>query len=326
MGILEQTMRDKFIPTLKNNFYNESPTIKLIQGRGRVKDYTGDRTIKWREVARRHQKPVGFQGFSPVPNQPINPLETATLTIAQRAVPVGIPKDEMLLNKGGGEVKLLDIMKTQFDNAKATFVEDVSTGLFSDGTYAGVGGPIVGLRKAIHNANTYAGFDRTDPAYAFWRANYSSTPYTDDDLKDRSNAGYLPGLLFSLHTSCTNGGSSPDIIVMTKALWNIYQLIASNANLRFGNGTADVGFKDSQLRGVDIIFDDFCPAKHVFFLNSKEIVLHVVPGAHFDFDEENGSIWKTPTEQLAKIAHILWMGQLVVRKPWNHGVYTALGS
>ncbi len=326
MGILEQTMRDKFIPTLKNNFYNESPTVKLLMGKGRVKDYTGDRTIKWREVARRHQRPVGFQGFSDVPNQPINPLETATLTIAQRTVPVGIPKDEMLLNKGGGEVKLLDIMKTQFDNAKATFLEDISTGLFSDGTYAGLGNPIVGLRAGVHSTNTYAGINRSTAGNEWWKATLDSTAYTDDDLKDQSNAGYFPWLLFQMHTNCANGGTSPDIIVMSKKLYNIHQLIASAGNLRFGNAVADPGFKDSQLRGVDIIFDDFDPAKHVFFLNSKEILVYVVPGANFDFDEENGTMWKVPTEQLAKIAHILWMGQLIVRKPWNHGVYTALGS
>lgn len=324
MGILEQTMRDKFIPTLKNNFYNQSPTVKRLNAAGRKKDYTGDRTIKWREVAKRHQAPVGFLGFSAVPNQPINPLETASLTIAQRAVPVGIPKDEMLLNKGGGEVKLLDILKTQMENANDTFLEDLSTGLFSDGTYAGTGGAYVGFRAAVNSDNTYAGLNRSTETW--WAANKTTTPYTDENLKDQSSAGFFPGLLMTMLTNTTHAGDSANLIVMSKKLYNIYQLILSNNNLRFGNDGGDAAFKSSQLRGVEVIFDDFDPAKHVFFVNMKEVTLHTVPGADFDLDEENGTIWKTPTEQLAKVAHILWMGQMVVRKPWTHGVYTALGD
>jgi len=325
MGILEQTMRDKFVPTLKNLLFNDMPTFKALNAKKRVKDYTGDRTIKWRTVARKHQAPVGFIGFSAVPTQTQNPLETAALTIAQRAVPIGIPKDEMLLNKGGGEVKLLDIMQVQFKNAKETFQEDICTGFFSTGTYAGLGGAIAGLRLAVHTTNTYATINRSTAGNEYWKANLDATAYTDDDLKDQSNAGYLPWLEFQMFTNATHGGA-PDLIVLPKRLYNIHQLISTSAHLRFGNTTADPGFDNSQLRGVDIIFDDYCPAKHMFFLNTADWTVYVVSGANFDLDEENGSIWKVPTEQLAKVAHLLWMGQLKLDSPWRQGVYTALGT
>lgn len=324
MGLLELTMRDQFIPTLKNQLIDAMPTFKNFYMKGRVRDYTGDRTITWRVVARRHQAPVGFKELSPIPVVASNPLEKAILTISEKAVPIVVPTDNMLLNKGGSDVRLLDIVAVQFKNAKETFQESINKEMFGDGSATGFGDPVVGFRAAVHDANTYAGIDRTASGNEYWKANRVTTAYTEANLKDNTSAGYLPNLLFKMYTN-TSHGSSPDLIVMTKTLYNIHQLIASDKNLRFANTVADPGFPKSAVRGTDIIFDDYCPDKHIFFLTTEDWRFYVVPGANFDFDTVNGSIWKVPVENLGRIAHILWMGQLVLDSPWRQGVYTSLG-
>jgi hypothetical protein len=45
--------------------------------------------------------------------------------------------------------------------------------------------------------------------------------------------------------------------------------------------------------------------------------MFVYPGANYDFDTEDGSIWLRPTDQLAKLAHLIWMGQFRLDAPWQ---------
>jgi hypothetical protein len=65
----------------------------------------------------------------------------------------------------------------------------------------------------------------------------------------------------------------------------------------------------------------------MYFLNTNDFSFFVVPGANFDFDEDDkGSIWKQPTDQLAKLAHLVFMGQLRCDAPWQSGRFTSVAA
>ena len=325
-SLLTVTTRDKFLSVLKDNVYDLMPTWKVLSAKDRVKDYTGGTALAWDVVAARH-KPAGlFRGYSVIPNQPANPVVQAKLVNANYVATVSISKEEMLLNRGNME-KLIDILKTQMQNAEDTLSELLTQGMFGDGTAVGEFQVIQGLKAAIKADNTYANIDRTAAGNAFWKANVDSTAYTVLDMKDQTSPSYMPYVMQGSYLAASHKGS-PDLIVTDKANFKLYQIIAQMTNLRFDNKEANLGFDSVAFGpGVQLIFDDYCPASYMFFLNTKDWTLYVIPEANLDFDKnEEGSIWLQPTDQLAKLAHIIWMGQLRLDTPRRQAVLTSLGA
>jgi len=321
--LLTRTTRELFLPVLKNNIYNETPLMSILLSKGRVKEWRG-RSLLWDVIAEKHS-PVGyFQGYSTIPNQPANPIQQATLPNANYVATISISKEEEKLNSGNVE-RLLGILETQMKNAEATLRDKIATDIYGSGTLVGSMQPIVGLGAAVAiSANTYANISRS--AYTFWANGYSSSAHTAANMKDPTHASYLPSLMYTAFTTATHDGS-PDYIVTTKKIFNIYMLIAQTTNLRFGNANANLGFAGvSFMDGTNLIFDDYCTANYMYFLNSNDWSFHVVPGANFDFDEDGGSMWKQPTDQLARLAHLIWMGQLRLDAPWQQYVYSSLAA
>lgn len=325
-SMLTLVTRSKFLPVLKNNLYNKTRLLNLFLKKGRVKDWTGY-SLQWDVIGTKHAAVGLFSGYSTVANQPINPLVQATLSNANYYATVSISKEEEVRNTGPqGAEKLLDILKTQMKNAESTLKDSISTDIYGSATTRGGYNTINGLGVAITGSTgTYANIDRSATANSFWRSNVDATVYTDANIEDPTNAGYLPRVMNTNYTNASHDGQ-PDIIVTTKHLYNEYKLIAQTTNLRFDNNVADLGFAGVQFDGMTMFFDDYCTSKAMYFLTSDDWSVFVVPGANFDFDEQNGSMWKLPTDQLAKVAHLLWMGQFRLDAPWQQAASTALGS
>ena len=74
-------------------------------------------------------------------------------------------------------------------------------------------------------------------------------------------------------------------------------------------------------------FDDYCTAKALYMLNTNDFQLYVFDGADFDLRKgEQGQTWFQPIDQFAKVAHILFMGQLRCDAPRQQAVASALGD
>ncbi len=321
---LNNVTREKFIKALKNNLYDLTPLLNRMLEKGRVQTMTG-RSLLWDVVLKRHSAFGYFSGYDVLASQPINPTVQASLNTANYYATLAISKEEELKNSGNME-KLLDMVKIQFDNAEATLKEQVAKDIYAATTTVGGKNTINGLGVAIGLTNTYANIDRSVAANAGWKSNLDATAYTVANLEDPTNAGYLPQLMRTSYTNASHGGS-PDMIFTTKTLYNIYLFIAEANHLRFvDNSTANLSFGGAEFAGgCEIYFDDYCTAKGIYFLNSKDWSVFVFPKANFDAVDDGGSIWRIPTDQLAKIAHIIWMGQMRCDAPWRQAALTALG-
>lgn len=325
---LNNVTREKFIKVLKNNLYDLTPMMNRFLAKGRVQTMTG-RSLLWDVVIKRHSAFGLFQGYDTLASQPVNPTVQASLTSANYYATLAISLEEEMKNSGNLE-KLLDIVKVQFDNAESTLREQLAKDMYGATTSINGKGVINGLGVVIGttvNTGTYAGIDRSQAANAPWRSNIDATAYSVANLQDPTNAGYLPLIMGTAYTNATHGGA-PDMIFMTKTLWNIYMNIATANNLRLvQNTTANLSFGGAEFRGgTEMYFDDYCTAKAIYFLNSKDFSVFVYPGANFDSaPTENGSIWIVPPDQLAKISHIIWMGQLRCDSPWRQAAITNAG-
>lgn len=325
--LLTLSTLEKYLKVLKNNVYDASPTWQFFNAKGRIKEMSSYQ-LSWDVVAKKHSAIGMWSGFSTVPNQPINPLVKATLPVSQYVAAVSVPKDEEKKNQG--PERILNMVQVQFDNAQDTFADLMSTDLFGAGTAVNGMYPLQGLRIAItKDTGTYANIDRSSSANSFWNANTDATAHTVANLKDSTHASYFPLILMKMHTSCSHGGKKnrPDLIVMTKDNFNLYQHILSTTSLRLSTAEGNAEFDSMKLGNVDVIYDDYEVANYVHFLNSNDFTLWIYPDSNFDFDKDDkGSIWKQGTDQLAKVAHIVWMGQLRLDCPRQQGVLSSVGA
>ena len=313
--LLSQSTITKYLRTLKNNLYNKTRLLTIMEKAGKVQDASGLSTT-WKIVKARHSAVARFEGFSTIPNQQTNILGEATLPDGQYVATVGFAKDELIKNAGKPE-KIIDIFSTVMKNAESTLRYNIATDFYGDGsTVSGLQG-VVGLQAIVTGSTgTYAGINRATAGNEYWQSNINATGYTLEKLEDTTDAGYFPRLLDTLSLSASHD-ESPNTIVMTKVLYAIYKNITRNFLNTDSSQKGDLGFPGLALDGVTITFDDFCTAGYVYGLNTNDFDLFVYPGANYDFDKEDGSMWLRPTDQLAKLAHLVWMGQFRCNAPWQ---------
>ena len=324
---LELATRDHHLPVLRDNVFDKTRLLAVLKKKGRVfEEWAGDNII-WSVGAKKNPTITRFRGSSTLPSQQVNPAARPSLPSGNYSVTIGITKEERMKNRGKPEV-LLKMLETQMKTGEETLREEIGTDCYSDGSTVGGFNGVHGLRAIVDNDNTYAGINRSTAGNEYWQANIDTTTYSDANLEDQTHAGYFPALLNDAYTDATHA-DAPDIVVTTKHLFNVYQIIAQAMNLRFDNATANLGFAAVKFGpDVPVIFDDFCTTKHLFMFNTGDMSLYVVPGANFEYDknEQNGSIWLQPTDQLSLVAHVIFMGQLVCDKPRQTSAYTTLGT
>lgn len=318
---LNNVTRTKFIKVLKNNLYNKSPLFANLFERGRVQDMTGT-ALEWGVILKKHESLGVYQGYDTFANQPINPSTIAKLFPANYYAALAISGEEERKNSGNME-KLLDMVRIQFDNAMATLRDRMYTDAYGAGTLIGGRYVLYGMEAAVADANVYANIDRSVAANSQWKANVNATAYTDANLIDPTNAGYLPGIMRTAYTDATHD-HSPDLIISTKKLYNIYQNIAGINNLRFDSTKANLGFGGVEFQaGVTMVFDDFQTAKRMDFMALQDWSVFVYPSANFDL---RGQGWMEAQNQDAKVAQVIWSGQMRLDSPWHQSVLTAAGD
>jgi hypothetical protein len=193
--------------------------------------------------------------------------------------------------------------------------------MFSSGSTVGGRTTLVGLAAIMSATNTYAGILRTTAGNEFWQAQIGSSAYTIANLKDPTSTSYLPSLMRTMITNCTLE-FQPDLIVTTALIYNLYQDIAEG-KIRYDNSTADLGFESVQFSpGCKMIYDKACTTSAMYFLTLEDYFLYVYPSANFTLDGG----WVNSQTQDAKIAHLLWAGQLVCERPVQSGAYTNVAA
>jgi hypothetical protein len=323
---LNYATRQHFIRPMRNNIYNKPAVMNRLFAKGRVKTLVG-RGLLWDVVAKKHAAKGVYSGYDVLASQPVNPVKQASLEPANYYATVAISGDEERKNSGTEE-RLINMLKTQFDNASSTLKDDMSTHLYGSGGLVGGVRVLEGFGSAITQATgTYAGFDRSDAANTFWRSNADATAYTKANLKDPTSTSYMPGILRKSYLAASFD-DSPDLIVMTKDNFQLYQDIASAQNLQIFNEEANLGFRGVKFAGgagpnVGVIFDDYCTANYIYMLTLGDWTVWVYPSANFDMKEPG---WQIPNNQDAKSCHIIWSGQLCLQVPRQQAVLSSVGA
>lgn len=120
-----------------------------------------------------------------------------------------------------------------------------------------------------------------------------------------------------LWNTVTRNQLSPNVIVTTQSLFEIYEIYAVDVmQIIKGDNTflADLGFQTLYFKGAPIVWSDNMTANHMFMLNTDFIDVVYDPDYWFDMTD-----WKAIPMQTDRIAHIMNFSNMLTTQPRRHG-------
>lgn len=189
---------------------------------------------------------------------------------------VAISGREQVMNSGKAQV--VDLVEARIKQLQAQLRNTASTALYSDGTGSS-GKEFGGLRLIVADdptaAGTVGGINQV--TNSFWRNYFSAAAATTSaTVTARMNAAWLGTI---------RGTDKVDLILADDDMFTYYWT-SLQANARFTDPKqADAGFTSLKYMSADCVYDDACPDKHMYFLNTDSLAFRYAPNRWFDVGE-----------------------------------------
>lgn len=249
---------------IADNVTKNNALLTYIDSRGNIKTISGGSTILQELSFAENGNAGWYSGYDLLPVAAQDVISAAQFDLKQAACPVIISGLEQLQN--AGREQMIDLIDARLGVAESTMSNLLAGGVYSDGTANG-GKQITGLDAAVPvnpAAGTYGGIDRV--TWTFWRSKSTTAGAALTNLT-------VQGAMNTMWASLVRGMDRPDLIVMDGFMWGIY-IASLQANQRFTDpNRATLGFPTIKYMDADVVLDGgiggFCPAKTMFFLNTK---------------------------------------------------------
>jgi hypothetical protein len=283
---------------LADNITNHNALLKQIDKKGNKKTATGRSIVQELEYAENST----VQWYSGAETLDVSPGETFTAAeynYKQLAGNVVITGLEEIQNSGKEAVH--NLLKSRIRNLEKSLKNTLATALYADGT--GTSSKEVGglqLLVADTNTNTVGGISGS--TYSWWR-NYNY---------DFSGSSVTPSATTIQHAmnlawiNTVRGADKADIITADSIYW-LYYLESLQPNQRFTDDkNAGAGFTNVvYMTNVPVVYDDQCPASHMYFLNTDYLFLRPAKGREFVPLGEKSSV-----NQDALVMPVVWAGNM----------------
>jgi hypothetical protein len=259
---------------LADNVSRNNALLMKMRERGNVKPFSGGNVIL-EEIMYNDASTLNagsYSGYDTIDITPNSPISAAQFDIKQYAAAVSISGLEMLQNSG--KEQIIDLLEGRIAVAEAQLQNQISAGLYSDGTGNG-GKDIVGLAAAVSTSptsGTYGGINRA--TWTFWR-NVAFDATTDGGAA--ATAANIQSYMNRVAVQLVRGTDRPDIIVADNNYYRAY-LESLQAIQRISSETSGgAGFTSLKYFGAGFNCDVYldggiggsAPANRMYFLNTK---------------------------------------------------------
>ena len=289
---------------------NTALLYRLKQG-GKVRPFSGGRVITEELTYAENQTYKRYAGYEVLDIAPSDVATYAEYAIKQAAVAVTISGLEELQNSG--REAFIDLLKMRVNNAEATFMNNLSSDLYSDGTADG-GKQINGIQALVSTSpstGTVGGINRAN--WDFWR-NQTETGAT--------NASNMQTNMNQIWASLVRNMDKTDLIACDNLMWVRY-MDSLQSNQRHSNTQmADAGFTNVEFMGAPVVMDGGlggdAPNNRMYFLNCK----HIYWRPHTSRNMQAIGADRHAVNQDATVKLIGWAGNLTMSNASLQGVLT----
>lgn len=216
-----------------------------------------------------------------------------------------------------GKEAVIDLLESRIKNAQRTMKNNITSGMYSDGTGTG-GKQIGGLQLLVADApttGTVGGINRQN--YSFWQnqvydaSTDGGTAATSSNIQTYMNRMWL---------ETVRGTDQPDLIVADSVYYQLYWASLQAIQRVTDSKMADAGFQSVKYMGADVVYEDSTgmPASHMYFLNTDFIFLRYATKRLFKPLEKVQSI-----NQDAMVQLITFAGNMTTSNAARQGVLKA---
>jgi hypothetical protein len=301
--------------TLANNVLKNNALLKRLSDKGKVKPVSGGTTIYQELTYAENSTFMYYDGGEALSIQASDVMTAAEFSWKQAAVAVYITGKEEAINSG--KEQFIDLLEGRVENAEDTMKNNISIGVYSDGTGTG-GKQIGGLQSLVADSpstGTVGGINRA--TYSFWR-NISFDATTDGGAA--ATAANIQQYMNRVYIQLVRGSDSPDLIVADNNYWRAYLESLQSIQRITSDSMADAGFLSLNYMGADVVLDGgygaTAPANHMYFLNTKYIFYR----PHRERNMVPLSPDRFAVNQDATVKLIGWMGNMTMSNAFLQGI------
>ena len=312
--LITTTLRNR-AQMFADNVTNKNSLLRKLKERGNIRLLSGGRTIVRELDYAENSTFQYYSGYEVLNTDASDVLSAAEYSWRQASVSVLINGLEERQNSG--EAAVLDLLESRIKNAMRTMANNISTGVYSDGTGTS-GKEIDGLQAIVADSpatGTVGGINAAN--FSFWR-NFSFDATTDGG--NAASATNIIGYMNTVYNTVIRGTDKPDLIPADLNYFGFYQ-DALQSQQRFTNdnakGGADGGFVELMYASAPVILDDGSgiSTNHMYFLNTEFLSLDIHEDANF---APKGG--KESFNQDATLVPVIFMGNLTCSNRERQGV------
>lgn len=284
--------------TLADNITNHNALLRQINRKGNKRIATGRSIVQELEYAE-NSTVMWYSGAETLDVSPTETFTAAEFNYKQLAGNVTITGLEEIQNSGKEAIH--NLLKSRIRNLEKSMTNTLATALYADGTGSS-SKEIGGLQLIVADVPTNSVGGISGNSYAWWK-NY---------VYDFSTNAVTPSITTIQHAMNlawinTIRGSDKADIISADATYYLYYLESLTPNQRFTDDKgAGVGFTNLVYQAnVPVIYDDQCPASHMYFLNTDYLFLRPAKGREFVPLGEKSSV-----NQDAMVMPVVWAGNM----------------
>jgi hypothetical protein len=299
-----------------DNIFENDVMLQWLRSGNRIKVIDGGERIRLGILYATNSTAGSYGDYDSLDVTAQEGATTAFFNWKQYSVSVSVNGRELRSNKGPS--RLTNLQQEKISQAALSLADQVSTGVYSDGTGNG-SKDITGLLAMIETTPGTASYANVPVANTAWRNRVSASV-------GAAATNLLPEIR-TVYNDCKQGkggvASAPDYAVTTQAVHEalealIYPQVRYQQN---PSGGADAGLQKLMFKGAVVDWDDYCTSGVLYWLNSRHIFLFVHQDANFKMNE--GGFAK-PINQDALVAQILMQGNLATNNRRKLGKLTGI--
>jgi len=309
---------------LADNVTLQNALLFRLRERGNVKPFSGGNVIL-QEIMYNDpntQNAGSYSGYDVIDITPNSPVSAAQYDLKQYAAAVSMSGLEMLQN--AGKEQIIDLMEGRVEIAEAQLTNQLSAGLYSDGT-GNSGKDITGLSTAVSTTptvGTYGGISRVN--YTFWR-NKAFSAATDGGAP--ATSANIQTYMNRLAVQLIRGTDAPDLISADNNYYRLYMESLQAIQRVTDEKMAAAGFTSLKYFGAgkatDVVLDGgiggAITTNRMYFLNTKYIFFR--PHSARNMVPIGGERQSVNQDAIVKL--IGWAGNLTSSGPQFQGVLGA---
>jgi hypothetical protein len=287
-----------------------------LEERGNIKPADGGRTLVQELEYAENSTFQYYSGYEVLNVAPSEVFSAAEFNWKQAAVNVTWSGLEADVQNTGRE-KVIDLLEGRISNAKRTMSNNLSTGIFSDGTGSS-SKQVGGLQSLVADApatGTVGGINRA--TYSFWR----NQVYDFSDESVTASDSTIQKAMRTLYLACKKGSSAseaPDFAVAGTSYFEFFWNSLTTIQRITTDDTGVAGFDSLKFRKSDVFHDEDCNTARMYMLNTQYLFWRPHRNRNMVPLERKGAI-----NQDATVVPIVWAGNMTMSNAARQGVMHA---